>query len=439
MSSVNPLAQKLNETLLNGHPNLFSTLSQRGQQIFYPSGGIFGQAADAKGKEFNATVGIALDDDKTPMRLPSVSKHTDTNPKDAFPYAPIHGKQELRDAWKEMIKQKNPSLSGDFSTPVATTGLTHALSIAVQTFLDPDDSLILTDQFWGNYKLMFQFQHGVQFNTFNTFRDEGFDTESFREKMAEGTGKKVLLLNFPNNPSGYSLTRDEATSVVSTLQERAQAGDTVVVILDDAYFGLFFEDDCEKESLFAKLADLHENIIAVKVDGPTKEDYVWGFRVGFISIASKGASQEVLDAVADKFGGCVRASVSNVSHLAQGMLLQAYHDGSYAQEKQEKYDLMKGRYQKVRSILEDPKFADVFEPLPFNAGYFMSMNIIADIDGEELRQLLLTEYDTGVIIMNQNIRVAFSCVAEDRLEQLFENLYEAATSLVRRAEPIAVS
>ena len=48
-------------------------------------------------------------------------------------------------------------------------------------------------------------------------------------------------------------------------------------------FGLVYENGIFKESLFSKLADLHENVLAVKVDGATKEDYAWGFRVGFIT------------------------------------------------------------------------------------------------------------------------------------------------------------
>ena len=49
------------------------------------------------------------------------------------------------------------------------------------------------------------------------------------------------------------------------------------MLVDDAYFGLVYEDNVFKESIFARLAGLSENIMAVKLDGPTKEDYVWGW------------------------------------------------------------------------------------------------------------------------------------------------------------------
>jgi hypothetical protein len=39
------------------------------------------------------------------------------------------------------------------------------------------------------------------------------------------------------------------------------------------------------------LCDAHPNILAVKLDGPTKEDYVWGFRVGFLTFGIRDATQ----------------------------------------------------------------------------------------------------------------------------------------------------
>ena len=38
------------------------------------------------------------------------------------------------------------------------------------------------------------------------------------------------------------------------------------------------------------LVDLHPNVLGIKLDGATKEDYVWGFRVGFITFGFKGAN-----------------------------------------------------------------------------------------------------------------------------------------------------
>lgn len=104
-------------------------------------------------------------------------------------------------------------------------------------------------------------------------------------------------MNFPNNPTGYTPDVQDGNAIIAAIKAAAEEGIKVVAVTDDAYFGLFFEDSMQ-ESLFGKLADLHDNVLAVKVDGATKEEYVWGFRVGFITYAS--SSKAALAALEQK-------------------------------------------------------------------------------------------------------------------------------------------
>ena len=66
-------------------------------------------------------------------------------------------------------------------------------------------------------------------------------------------------------------TKAEADQLVALLLETANDGRNLIVVTDDAYFGLFYDDEVLQESLFARLAGIHDRILAVKVDGPTKE------------------------------------------------------------------------------------------------------------------------------------------------------------------------
>lgn len=135
--------------------------------------------------------------------------------------------------------------------------------------------------------MTFQTLFDATLTTFNTFKTGGFDTESFEKKLEARHGKKIVLLNFPNNPTGYTPTNEEVTKIINILKIRAQKGDKILVICDDAYFGLVYKKGIYKESIFAPLADLHQNILAIKLDGATKEYYAWGLRVGFVTFASK--------------------------------------------------------------------------------------------------------------------------------------------------------
>lgn len=421
--NYNPLAEALNAELsANGCP-VFDMLSAQGKAIFFPSKGILGQGAEAKGSEINATIGTALEDDGSPLTLPCVQKSLNL-PKTSFLYCPSSGEANLRAEWKKQMIIKNPSLADkSFSTPVVTAALTHAISCAGYMFLDAGDEVIIPDLYWDNYELVFENGRGAKIVTFNTFKNGGFDTEALKAALANSkASKKVVLLNFPNNPTGYTATETEAVEIAKILTDCAAAGNKVVALLDDAYFGLVYEEGVTRESVFTKIVDAHENLLAVKLDGPTKEDYVWGFRVGFMSFGFKGATAAQLKALEQKAAGVVRGNISNAPSISQKILLAAYQSPEYAQEKAEKYATLKKRYDIIKNVLAShPEYAESFEPMPFNSGYFMCIKP-KGVDAEKLRQELIAKYSTGTIMLSGLIRLAFSAVPTEKLEKLFANI-----------------
>jgi aspartate/methionine/tyrosine aminotransferase len=429
--SLDPQAQQLNDAIAATHPQVLDMLSARGKAIYFPKLGVLAQSAEAQGKEINATIGIALEEDGSPLVLPSLADSIKLPKGNAFTYAPSPGRPDLRKLWKEMIVKKSPSLAGKaISTPVVTTALTHGISMAGYLFCDAGDTVLIPDLYWENYDLAITLATGAKLETFNTFTPQGgFDVASLRAKLSAGKGKKIVSLNFPNNPSGYTPTVDEAKEIVALLTETAAAGNKVVVLLDDAYFGLVFEKGVYEESVFAPLADAHENLLAVKIDGATKEDYVWGFRVGFLTYGIKGGTPALYEALEAKTGGAIRGNISNSSHPAQSLLLAAWSSPAYAAEKKRAYDLLKQRYDKVREILAaHPEYAEAFAPLPFNSGYFMCIRPVK-ADAEALRKKLLADYSTGTVNFGGILRVAFSATPTDKLEKLFANVYAAAKEL----------
>lgn len=430
---MNQLTKELNDVLLSKCPKIYEMLSEKGKEIYFPKMGILGQSAEAKSTKINATIGAAIEDDGSPMRLASIDSKIDMDPSMSFPYAPSFGRPDLRAKWKTMIFEKNEKLKGsEISLPVVTNALTHGISMVGYLFTDPGQEVIVSNYFWDNYDLIFKNGYGAHLTEFNLFKNGGFDVESMKASLLAGGEKKVIILNFPNNPSGYTPTFDEMKAITATLKEVAEKGKKIVVVTDDAYFGLVFEQGIEPQSLFAYIADLHENILAVKVDGPTKEDYVWGFRVGFITYNYKGADAAVYSALESKTAGAVRGNISNASNLSQSLLLKAFDSPTYAKEKQEKFDIMQTRYTACKEALKDPKYSEFFSPLPYNSGYFMCVIPKNGIDCEELRTLLIKKYSIGTINLNNVIRVAFAAVAAKDIKPLFEGLYEACKELSKK-------
>lgn len=429
MAELNPQAVEANDVIKNSSPAVYELLSKKGRAIYYPSKGILAQGAAARGKDINATIGTAYEDDGTPMILPGLANLLNIGTNDAFPYAPSQGVNTLRIKWQELIREKNPSL-GDtpISLPVAACGVTNALSIIGYMFVDPGDEIIVSDLYWENYDLVLTNAYDAELKCFNFFREGSFDTTSFREAVnAAPAGKKIVLLNFPNNPSGYTPSPQAANEIVAALTESAENGNKLVVILDDSYFGLIFEDGILEESLFARLSSTHENLLAIKADGITKEEYAWGFRVGFITYGIKNSTPDLYAALEGKTSGAIRGNISNASHPSQSMFLNSLQSGTHQAEKDRNRALIRERYLKVKEVLEaHPEYGDYFNSLPFNSGYFMCIRL-NNLDPDTVWRLLLDKYDTGVICYGDKgmFRIAFASTPAAKIEKLFDNIYAA--------------
>lgn len=430
--AYNPQAAELNSTIKAKNPAILNLLAEKGKAAFFPAKGILGQAAEAANCDVNATIGIALEEDTSTTCLQSISSKVTLSAKETFQYAPSFGIPALRNRWKEMLVEKNPTLNGkSFSTPVVTNALTHGIYTVAQLFVNPGDEVITPGYFWGNYKLILENGAGATLKTYDTFLNGGYNIPALQAAIAEGgIGKKVIILNFPNNPTGYTPTEAEAEAFKTMLVAEAEKGNQITVIIDDAYFGLVYKAGIFKESLFSVLCDAHENILAVKADGATKEDYVWGFRVGFLTYGVKGGDEELYKTLEAKTASIVRGSISNAPALSQNLLLEAYTSDSYAEEKREKFNLLKGRFEEVSRVLDaHPEYTEEFEALPYNSGYFMCIKPRNGIDAEELRQLLVSKYSIGLITLNGLIRVAFSCTPTNKLETVFDGIYKACKEL----------
>jgi aspartate/methionine/tyrosine aminotransferase len=434
---MNALAKELNELIAAGNPAVLEMLSDLGKNIYMPKG-IVTQSAEAKEKahKFNATIGIAMEKGQ-PMYLQCVYDHLSAfAAKDIFPYAPSSGKPELRTRWKQKIVDENPSVKGKtIGLPVVTNALTHGLNIVADMFVDKGDYVVLPSMFWGNYRLTFSVINGGEIATYETFKEDGgFNVDALLSKVEECgkiKGKAVVILNFPNNPSGYTPTVAEAKAMTDGLVSIADKGIKLVVVTDDAYFTLFYEDTI-KESMYGLLAGRSKNLLAVKLDGATKEEFVWGFRVGFITLAATGSGNDetaMIAAMEKKITGLIRGTISNCSHPSQTFILQSLSDPCFEEQRKHKFEILKERALKFKEILNRGEYTDQFDYYPFNSGYFMCLKL-KNVDAEELRLYLLDKYGIGVISTSKtDLRIAFSCVEVGDSEELFKDIYKACGEL----------
>jgi len=434
---MNPIARELNQVIENENPHLMEMLSAIGKQLFFPKG-ILSQSAEAKEKahKLNATIGIATEASDI-MCFESVKNSIkDIPPRASLTYAPSFGIPDLRKAWQASLFEKNPSLAGKtISLPVVSCGITHGVSMFADVWIDPGDVVILPDMMWGNYNMILGIRKAARIRTYPIFTSEGaFNVKAFEEAVRDEARKNkkiTVLLNFPHNPTGYTATQTEGEQIVKILTDIAQSGNHVLAVTDDSYFGLFYEPETLKESVFASLCGRDPRLLAVKLDGCTKENFVWGLRVGFVTYGLKAKTDPtaVYDALEKKTAGCIRGNISNASHLGQSIVLKSMQNENFAAEKQEKFHILKKRAHTVKTVLADAKYQDAWDVYPFNSGYFMCIRL-KSVNAEKLRVHLLDKYGVGLIsIGDENLRIAFSCLEENDIETLFDIVLQGIKDL----------
>ena len=184
---IRPLAKELNEIIERENPHVYTMLSELGKRTSSPKA-FPRQSAEAiaKAKRHDATIGIAREKGK-PMFLPSIMKYfNDLTPGEALTYVPGTGRPDLRKKWREEMIRKNPSLADkSFSLPIVTGGVTHALSLVGDMFLDRGDMVLLPDKFWENYDLLYSVRMQAQLGLYPIFNAAGgFNVAALRQALA---------------------------------------------------------------------------------------------------------------------------------------------------------------------------------------------------------------------------------------------------------------
>jgi aspartate aminotransferase len=186
-------------------------------------------------------------------------------------YTPASGTLELKKAIAEKLQREN-GLQYAPEQIVVNIGAKHSVYNAMQAVLNPGDVVILPTPYWVTYIEAIKLA-GAKVKLIKTNRKTGYKITPDQLKKAIGPKTRMLVLNSPNNPGGFTYTPEELAQLAKVLE-----GTDVVVMSDEIYERLIYGDT--KFVSFASLSkDAYDRTLTI--NGFSKTYSMTGWRLGY--------------------------------------------------------------------------------------------------------------------------------------------------------------
>jgi aspartate aminotransferase len=187
-------------------------------------------------------------------------------------YPPLAGTEALRAAVQRKY-QREQKLDLPLQNILITNGGKQAIFNVVMAVINGGDEVLIPAPAWAGYEQTVQFAGGVPV-FIPCPQSAGFVLQPEALEAAITPRTKLLLLNYPNNPSGAACPATALGAIAEVL--RRHPG--IWVLSDDIYEHLLF-DDFSYATLAAVAPDLGERIVTLT--GVSKSYAMTGWRIGF--------------------------------------------------------------------------------------------------------------------------------------------------------------
>lgn len=181
------------------------------------------------------------------------------------------GLPELRKDIAKLFSERYHVEYDPASEIVVTVGVSEAISIAMSALLNPGDEVLIPDPAYVAYPACVHFAGGTPVLVPTWEKDDfKLTVEELEKKVTPKT--KILLIGYPNNPTGTVMTHDELAKIA----EFAEKHD-LIVISDEIYCDLTYEGT---HTCFAALPGMKERTIVL--NGFSKSYAMTGLRIGYM-------------------------------------------------------------------------------------------------------------------------------------------------------------
>lgn len=332
----------------------------------------------AAGKSDVISLGIGQPDFSTPQ--PAIQGNINALKKKITYYAPTKGIPELLKQLERKLKTVNNIETKWKENLILTNGGSQALNLTFASLFNPGDELVISSPNFISYFYLSAF-FDVKLVEVKRKSDFSPDVEKIKESVNQKT--KAILINSPNNPTGYSLTRKELDEIVEIVKTQ-----DLYLISDEVYENYLYDDS--KHTSPASLKDLFERTITL--NAMSKLYSATGFRLGYIA-----ANKEIIETM-EKYH---QYTAAGTNHAAQYGFLEALKmDNSFFNEILKSFD--------ERRLLIYKRLCEMnFEVVkPKGAFYIMPKIKAYNLTGVEFSKRIMK--DQAVAIVPGNIFGSFS-------------------------------
>jgi aspartate/methionine/tyrosine aminotransferase len=192
-------------------------------------------------------------------------------------YSHNYGIPELREALAEyLLRLHNKEIKLD-QLAITSAGV-NALMLASQLLIEPGDRVVEVVPLWPNLQEIPKILGATVHTVALRFLPEGWrlDVQELLEKLKPGT--KALYINSPNNPTGWTITREEQRAILEHCRRHG-----IWIFADDAYERLFFGESGVAPS-FLQIAEPEDRLISANTF--SKSWLMTGWRLGWLVVPS---------------------------------------------------------------------------------------------------------------------------------------------------------
>ena len=313
-------------------------------------------------------------------------------------YTSNYGLMDLRQAISAKTLERTGAHYDPASEILVTVGVSEALDIAFRALLNPGDEVLVPEPCYVSYTPCIRFAGGTPVFV-PTQASDGFKTrpDALRERITPRT--KAILLSYPTNPTGATMTREDLQAVMEVAREF-----DLYVLSDEIYDRLSYD---APHASVASLDGAKERTILL--NGFSKAYAMTGWRIGYVCAPS--ALVEVMMKIHQYTMLCAPIT-------AQIAALEALQNGDT------EADAMTADYKKRRGLFV-AGLNEIGLPCPMPGGAFYAFPFIADtgLDCDTFTERLLHEERVLVIPGNifgdggnQHVRCCYA-TATDKLQE----------------------